>query len=326
MNVLLTGVAGYIGSVCAEELIREGHTVYGIDNFSEGHRAAIPPQVHFHECDLNDSDGLERVFASAHIDAVMHFAAFALVGESVKNPSWAYKANVAYGINLLDAMAHHGVKKIVFSSSAATYGEPHSVPIREDHLQTPINPYGRSKLIFEQILAEYREWTGLQYVCLRYFNAAGASPERGEHHRLETHLIALLLEVAAGRRTRFEIHGGDYATMDGSCIRDFVHVLDIADAHRRTLEQIDRLSGEAFNLGTSHGYSVVEVVEAARRITGKPIPAVTGPRRPGDPAVLVATSEKIERETGWTAKNSGLDNIVRTAWEWKTRHPDGYGG
>ncbi len=325
MNILLTGVAGYIGSVCAEELIREGHTVFGIDNFSEGHRAAIPTEVRFQECDLKDTERLDRVFSAAPIEAVMHFAAFALVGESVKNPSWAYKANVAYGINLLDAMANHGVKKIVFSSSAATYGEPHNVPIREDHPQAPINPYGRSKLIFEQILAEYREWAGLQYVCLRYFNAAGASPERGEHHRLETHLIALLLEVAAGRRARFEIHGGDYPTKDGSCIRDFVHVLDIADAHRRTLEQIDRLSGEAFNLGTSHGYSVSEVVEAARRITGKPIPAAIGARRPGDPAVLVATAEKIERETGWKANHSGLDTIIQTAWEWKLSHPDGYG-
>jgi UDP-glucose 4-epimerase len=325
MKILLTGVAGYIASVCAEVLVKAGHSVCGLDNFSEGHRGAIPPEVKFWECDLKDLDALDRVFDEAAPEAVMHFAAFALVGDSVKNPSWTYKANVAWGINLLDSMTRHGVKKFVLSSTAATYGEPTSTPIREDHPQRPINPYGRSKLLLENILAEYREWAGLQYVTLRYFNAAGASAERGEDHRYETHLIALLLEVAMGKRAQFQIHGGDYPTPDGSCVRDFIHVLDLADAHKRAIEQLEKLSGEAFNLGTSRGYSVKEVVEAARLITGKPIPAVVGPRRPGDPAVLVASSEKMQKTTGWDPRHSEIESVLQSAWDWRQKRPNGYG-
>jgi len=325
MTVLVTGVAGYIASICAELLVKSGYTVIGLDNLSEGHRAAVPKEVKFFECDLKDAAALDKVFDSAPIDAVMHFAAAALVGESVRDPSKYYRMNVAYVILLLDAMTRHGVKNFVLSSTAATYGEPKSTPIREDHLTAPINPYGRSKLLAERVLAEYREWTGLNYVCLRYFNVAGASAERGEHHRHETHVIPLIFEAALALRPHFEIHGGDYPTPDGTCIRDYVHVLDLAEAHIVALRNIERFSGQAFNLGTSHGCSVKELVETVERVTGRKVPSKIGPRRPGDPAVLVASWEKFQRESGWQPRYSDLETIVRTAWEWKQKHPEGYG-
>jgi UDP-glucose 4-epimerase len=280
--------------------------------------------VQFFECDLNDAAGLDRVFTSAKIDAVMHFAAVALVGESVQDPSKYYRINVAYGILLLDAMTRHGVQNFVLSSTAATYGEPKSTPIREDHEIAPINPYGRSKALLERMLAEYREWTGLNFVTLRYFNVCGASAERGEHHRHETHVIPMIFEAALGNRPHFEIHGGDYATPDGTCIRDYVHVLDLAEAHIVALENMERFSGQAFNLGTSHGCSVKELVGTVERVTGRKVPAKIGPRRPGDPAVLVASWEKLRREAGWNPKYSDLETIVKTAWDWKQRHPQGY--
>ncbi len=324
MNVLVTGVGGYIASICAELLLKSGYTVIGLDNLSEGHRAAVPPEVKFFQCDLSDAAALDRVFSAQPIDAVMHFAAVALVGESVQDPSKYYRINVAYGILLLDAMTRHGVKNFVLSSTAATYGEPKSTPIREDHPTAPINPYGRSKLLLERVLAEYREWTGLNYVALRYFNVAGASAERGEHHRHETHVIPLIFEAALGLRPSFEIHGGDYPTPDGTCIRDYVHVLDFAEAHIVALRNIERFSGQAFNLGTSHGCSVKELVETVERVTGRKVPAKIGPRRPGDPAVLVASWEKLQREAGWTPKYSDFETIIRTAWEWKQKNPRGY--
>jgi UDP-glucose 4-epimerase len=324
MQILITGVAGYIGSICAEALVRAGHSVTGLDNLSTGHRKAVPPEVTFFECDLNDPSGLERVFRSAHIDAVMHFAAASLVGESVEKPSRSYLVNVGYGIFLLDAMVRHGVRGLVLSSSAAVYGEPQFTPITEDHPTHAINPYGRSKRLLENILAEYREWAGLRYVVLRYFNAAGASAERGEDHRNETHVIPILLQAAAGQRKEFRIYGSDYPTPDGSCVRDYVHVLDIADAHMRALKQLDRLSGQIFNLGSSHGYSVKEVIAAAQRITGKSIPVVEGPRRAGDPAVLVASAEKIGREAGWNPQFNDIESMVQSAWDWKQKYPAGY--
>ena len=324
MIILVTGVAGYIASICAELLLKSGHNVVGLDNLSEGHRSAVPPDVKFFECDLNDAAGLDRIFSSAKIDAVMHFAAVALVGESVQDPSKYYRVNVAYGVLLLDAMTRHGVKNFVLSSTAATYGEPQSVPIREDHEIAPINPYGRSKALLERLLAEYREWTKLNYVTLRYFNVAGASAERGEHHRHETHVIPMIFEAALGRRPHFEIHGGDYPTPDGTCIRDYIHVLDLAQAHIVALENMQRFSGQAFNLGTSHGCSVKQLIGAVERVTGEKVPAKVGPRRPGDPAVLVASWEKLQRESGWNPKYSDLETIVRTAWDWKQRHPQGY--
>jgi UDP-glucose 4-epimerase len=324
MNILVTGAAGYIASICSELLLKAGHTVVGLDNFSEGHRSAVPPGVRFFECDLNDAAALDLVFASAKIDAVMHFAAVALVGESVKDPSKYYRINVAYGILLLDAMTRHGVRNFVLSSTTATYGEPKSTPIREDHEIAPINPYGRSKALLERLLAEYREWTGLNFVALRYFNVAGASAERGEDHRTETHVIPMIFEAALGKRPHFEIHGGDYPTPDGTCIRDYIHVVDLAEAHILALENMERFAGQAFNLGTGRGYSVKELVETVEGVTGRKVATRVGPRRPGDPSVLVASWEKFRREARWNPKYSDLETIVRTAWDWKQRHPRGY--
>ena len=324
MNILVTGAAGYIGSVCAEVLVSRGMSVIALDSLLEGHRAAVPPGAVFCQADLGDRSQLEKVFTLHKIDAVMHFAAEALVAKSVREPSIFYATNVACGVNLLDAVTRHGVKKFIFSSTAATYGEPQTVPIPEDHPKAPINPYGKSKLVFEQILADYKTYTQLNYVSLRYFNAAGASRERGEQHRVETHLIPRVLDAARGGLPHVDVFGTDYPTPDGTCVRDYIHVLDIADSHVRALEEIDRVSGEAFNVGNSRGYSILEVIEAAERITGRKIPRKLGPRRPGDPAVLVASKEKLKRALGWETSHSSLDQIIQSAWAWKQKHPQGY--
>lgn len=324
MNVLVTGAAGYVGSVCAEVLLQRGHKPVVVDSLVEGHRAAVPAACEFHQCDLFDTAKLENIFRSSEIHAVMHFAAEALVEKSVREPSTFYRVNVAGGIQLLDVMVRHGVKQIVFSSSAAVYGEPKQVPIPEDHPKDPINSYGKTKWIFETILADYALYAGLKHVSLRYFNAAGASHDRGEAHRKETHVIPKILEAAVGTIPRFEIRGSDYPTPDGTCVRDYVHILDIGEAHVKALSSIDRISGEAFNVGNSQGYSIREVVETARRVTGLPIPAVETARRPGDPAVLVADAQKLRNTLGWTPKFSTLESIIQSAWDWKQRHPQGY--
>jgi UDP-glucose 4-epimerase len=298
--------------------------VIALDSLTEGHRAAVPPAAQFCEVDLGNREQLESVFVQHKIDAVMHFAAEALVAKSMREPSIFYATNVACGVNLLDAVTRHGVCKFIFSSTAATYGEPTIVPIPEDHPKAPINPYGKSKLVFEGILADYRAYTGLQYACLRYFNAAGASRERGEHHRVETHLIPRVLDAAAGILPHVDVFGTDYPTPDGTCVRDYIHVLDIADSHVRALEEIHRISGEAFNVGNSRGFSILEVMEAAERITGRKIPRKLGPRRLGDPAVLVASKEKLKSALGWEAKHSSLEEIIQSAWAWKQKHPRGY--
>jgi UDP-glucose-4-epimerase GalE len=324
LNILVTGAAGYIGSVCSEILLTRGHNVIVLDNLQEGHRAAVPPAAKFVQVDLGIRAPLEEVFLQNKIDAVMHFAGEALVAKSVREPSTFYAANVSSGVNLLDAMIRNGVNKFIFSSTAATYGEPEIVPIPEDHRKSPINPYGKSKLVFEQILADYRAYTGLQYVVLRYFNAAGASQERGEAHRVETHLIPRIFEAATGASPYVDVFGTDYPTPDGTCVRDYIHVLDIADSHVRALEEIDKVSGEAFNVGNSRGYSILEVIDAVERITGKKIPKRLSPRRPGDPAVLVASKDKLKNLLGWEAQHSTLDEIVSSAWAWKQAHPNGY--
>jgi UDP-glucose-4-epimerase GalE len=274
--------------------------------------------------DLAVRPHIEEVFRQNKIDAVMHFAAEALVAKSMREPSTFYAANVACGINLLDAVTRHGVKKFIFSSTAATYGEPKIVPIPEDHPKAPINPYGKSKLVFEQILADYRTYTGLDYATLRYFNAAGASAERGEAHRTETHLIPRVLDAASGAIPAVDVFGADYPTPDGTCVRDYIHIFDIADSHLRALENIERVSGEAFNVGNSRGYSILEVIDAAERITGNKIPRKLGPRRAGDPAVLVASKDKLKNILGWEAQHSSLEEIVGSAWAWKQKHPKGY--
>jgi UDP-glucose 4-epimerase len=324
VNILVTGAAGYIGSICSEVLLKRGVKVIALDSLLEGHRAAVPPGAVYCKADLGNRAEIESVFSRHKIDAVMHFAAEALVAKSVREPSVFYATNVAGGVNLLDAVTRHGVRKFIFSSTAATYGEPETVPIPEDHHKAPINPYGKSKLVFEQILADYKAYTGLSYACLRYFNAAGASEERGEHHRVETHLIPRVLDAAAGGLPYVDVFGTDYPTPDGTCVRDYVHVLDIADAHVRALEGIERVSGEAFNVGNSRGFSILEVIDVAERITGRKIPRKLGPRRPGDPAVLVASSEKLKRTLGWEASHSSLEEIIQSAWAWKQKHPRGY--
>ncbi len=324
MNVLVTGAAGYIGSICAEVLLARGMNVIALDNLQEGHRAAVPPAALFCEVDLSDRQRLNSVFQQHRIDAVMHFAGEALVAKSVREPSAFYLANVAYGTILLDTMTRHKVRNLVFSSTCAVYGEPVQVPIPEDHPKAPINPYGKSKLTFEQILADYRAYTGLAYVALRYFNAAGASQERGEAHREETHLIPRVLDAAQGAAPHVDVFGADYPTPDGTCVRDYVHVLDIADSHVRALEAIDRVAGQSFNVGNGPGYSILQVIEASRRITGQPIPHKFSARRPGDPATLIATGEKIRRELGWQPRHSSLDEIISSAWTWKQKHPHGY--
>jgi len=324
VNILVTGAAGYIGSVCSEVLVSRGMSVIALDSLIEGHRPAVPPSAVFCQVDLANRPALETVFNQYKIDAVMHFAAEALVAKSVSEPSIFYATNVASGVNLLDAVTRHGVKKFIFSSTAATYGEPQVVPISEDHRKAPINPYGKSKLTFEQILADYKLYTALKYVTLRYFNAAGASKERGEHHRVETHLIPRVLDAASGGIPHVDVFGTDYPTPDGTCVRDYIHVLDIADSHVRALEEIDKVSGEAFNVGNSRGFSILEVIDAAERVTGRKIPRKLGPRRPGDPAVLVASKEKLKSALGWEASHSSLEEIIQSAWAWKEKNPRGY--
>ncbi|HEY6268247.1 MAG TPA: UDP-glucose 4-epimerase GalE [Candidatus Acidoferrum sp.] len=324
MNILVTGAAGYIGSVCAEVLVSRGMSVIALDSLIEGHRAAVPPSAVFCQVDLANRPALEAVFNQHKIDAVMHFAAEALVAKSVSEPSIFYATNVACGVNLLDAVTRHGVKKFIFSSTAATYGEPEIVPIPEDHRKAPINPYGKSKLVFEGILADYKTYTGLNYATLRYFNAAGASKERGENHRVETHLIPRVLDAASGGIPHVDVFGTDYPTPDGTCVRDYIHVLDIADSHVRALEAIEKVSGEAFNVGNSRGFSILEVIDAAERVTDRKIPRKLGPRRPGDPAVLVASKEKLKSALGWEASHSSLEEIIQSAWSWKQKNPQGY--
>ena len=324
MNILVTGAAGYIGSICSEFLLSRNHRVVALDNLIEGNRAAVPPGAIFAQVDLGDRSQLERVFSDHKLDAVMHFAGEALVAKSVREPSTFYAANVACGVNLLDAMVRHGVSKFIFSSTAATYGEPEIVPIPEDHRKAPINPYGKTKLVFEQILADYRKYTGLKYVTLRYFNAAGASAERGEAHRQESHLIPRVLDTALGVYPLLEIFGHDYPTPDGSCVRDYVHVVDISDSHVRALEEIDGIAGEAFNVGNSRGFSNLEVLNTAEQITRLKIPHKLSPRRPGDPAVLVASTEKLKKALGWEAQHSSLEEIIQSAWDWRRKFPRGY--
>jgi len=304
--------------------LARGHQVIALDNLLEGHRSAVPPAASFVLADLADRSQIEKVFSAHKIDAVMHFAGEALVGKSVREPSTFYAANIGCGVNLLDAMVRHGVDKFIFSSTAATYGEPEVVPIPEDHRKAPINPYGKTKWRFEEILSDYRAYTGLKYVTVRYFNAAGASRERGENHRTETHLIPRVLETALGNLPEIEIFGFDYPTPDGTCVRDFIHVLDISDSHLLALEHIDRVAGEAFNVGTASGYSNLQVVQVAEQITGHKVPHKLSPRRPGDPATLVASNEKLKRTLGWEPKHSSLEEIIQSAWDWRRNHPHGY--
>jgi len=321
MKILVVGGAGYIGSVCAELLLDQGHGVTIFDNLSEGHRRALDPRAEFVEGDLVDRQSIEKTLAKQRPDAVMHFAANALVGESMQNPSKYFRNNIANGLNLLDAMVNVGVGKIVFSSTCAIFGPPERVPIDETMPARPINPYGESKLAFEKILRWYGEIHGLKFVSLRYFNAAGASTKFGEDHRVETHLIPSVLKVALGEKPNVEIFGTDYETPDGTCVRDYIHIVDLARAHILALN-----SGKSdfYNLGTGGGASVREVIDSCRKITGRKIDIVEKPRRLGDPPRLIASSEKIKRELRWKPQFQSLDPIIESAWKWHQKFPRGY--
>ncbi|MDQ6860354.1 MAG: UDP-glucose 4-epimerase GalE [Verrucomicrobiota bacterium] len=321
MKILVVGGAGYIGSICSELLIDEGHEVAIFDNLTEGHRRAIDPRARFFEGDLNSEETIESALRDFQPDAVMHFAASALVGESMTNPSKYFRNNIANGLNLLDAMIATDVKRLVFSSTCATFGPPERIPIDETLPQRPINPYGESKLAFERILRWYDEIHGLRFVALRYFNAAGASENFGEDHRTETHLIPNVIKVALGQKQSVEIFGTDYETPDGTCIRDYIHILDLSQAHILALSSP---KSEFYNLGTGGGTSVREIIESCRKITGHEIPVVEKPRRPGDPPRLIAASAKIKSELGWEPRFQNVDAIIESAWKWHQKFPHGY--
>ena len=322
MKILVVGGAGYIGSICAELLLDEGHEVEVFDNLTEGHRAAIDPRARFVEGDLQNRQAIEAALTTARPDAVMHFAANALVGESMQNPSKYFRNNIGNGLNLLDAMVATGVRQLVFSSTCAIFGPPERVPIDESLPARPINPYGESKLAFEKILRWYDEIHGLRFVSLRYFNAAGASEKFGEDHRVETHLIPNVLKVALGEKPHVEIYGTDYETPDGTCIRDYIHIVDLANAH---ILALGAAKSEFYNLGTGGGSSVREMIAACRKITGCKIDIVEKPRRPGDPPRLIASSEKIKKELGWQPHFQSLEAIIESAWKWHQKFPHGYG-
>jgi len=324
VRVLVAGGAGYIGSVTVEQLVLAGHAVVVVDNLRQGHRAAVHPAAAFVQADLRDTATLAAALREYQVEAIMHFAAASLVGESMRRPELYFGTNVAGTLALLDAALAAGVRRIVFSSTAAVYGVPEAVPIPEDAPLQPINPYGESKLMVERILGWYDRIHGLRSACLRYFNAAGASAAYGEDHRPETHLIPVILQVALGRRDHCSLFGTDYDTPDGTCIRDYVHVVDLAQAHILALDALAERSA-VYNLGSSHGYSNREILDACRRVTGHPIPVVEAPRRPGDPPRLVADSARIRAELGWRPRYTDLDEIVATAWRWHQAHPDGYG-
>ena len=324
MRVLVTGGAGYIGSVVSEQLVSDGHEVVIYDNLSKGHRGAVVEGARFVQGDLLEADQLHQTLKHNRIEAVIHMAASSLVGESVQLPAKYYHNNVVAGLVLLDAMRECGITRLVFSSTAATYGEPEEQPIRETTPTNPTNTYGETKLAFEKAMHWYERAYGLRYASLRYFNAAGATEKRGEDHDPETHLIPITLQAAAGKRPHVEIYGDDYATEDGTCIRDYIHVIDLARAHILALDVLSERSA-IYNLGCGgDGYSVREVIETARRVTGKEIPVRMGPRRPGDPAVLIASSDKIKSELGWQPQFQDLGLIVESAWKWMLAHPNGY--
>jgi UDP-glucose 4-epimerase len=324
MNILVTGGAGYVGSIVVEQLINEGYRVVVIDNLQQGHRSAVLPGVELIIADICDAEALDSAFARHNFDAVMHMAADTIVEYSITAPARYFQNNVAGGINLLSAMLKHHINGLIFSSSAAVYGEPRIVPVDEEHPQNPINSYGESKLMFERILGWYGKAYGINHISLRYFCAAGATELLGEDHHPETHLIPNVLKVALHKNSPVSIFGTDYPTSDGTCVRDFVHVIDIAKAHILAMEKLERLSGRIYNLGNSQGYSVMEVVKTVGQVTGGKIPVKVCPRRTGDPSVLVASSNRAKEELGWKPRFHQLQAIVESAWSWLREHPNGY--
>ena len=328
MRVFITGGAGYVGSHCVKRLLQAGHEVTVYDNLIAGHRQAVPPTAEFIAGDLAEFEKLKQVLLAGKFEAVMHFAAYLNVGESVQQPLMYYRNNVANTLNLLEAMKQAQIKRIVFSSSCAVYGEPDDLPITEDLPTQPINPYGASKLAMEWIMRDSGVAWGLGSTALRYFNACGAALDGtiGEDHKPEIHLIPLVLQVALGQRESISIFGSDYPTADGTCIRDYIHVEDLAEAHLLAIE--DPIVGQmqAFNVGTGQGHSVLEIIAAARAITGHAIPAIPAERRPGDPPLLFADSDKLRQRYNWRPRVPELEDIIASAWRWHQAHPNGYGG
>ncbi len=327
MRIFVTGGAGYVGSHCVKRLVAAGHEVAVYDNLIAGHRQAVDRVAEFIEGDLADIEKLKRVLPAGRFDAVMHFAAYLNVGESVQQPLMYYRNNVANTLNLLEAMKPARIKRIVFSSSCAVYGVPDDLPITEDLPKDPINPYGSTKLAMEWIMRDSAAAWGLGSVALRYFNAAGAAADGtiGEDHKPEIHLIPLVLQVALGQRESIGIFGSDYPTPDGTCIRDYIHVDDLADVHLLAVERLTEGKSQAFNVGTGHGRSVLEIIAAARRVAGHAIPAVLTDRRPGDPPELYADSDKLRHHYDWQPRYTDLEKIIATAWRWHQAHPNGYG-
>lgn len=325
MSVLVTGGAGYIGSATVELLRRLGRDVVVLDNLVYGHRTAVEPDVPFYEGNVGDGELVHHIIAEHGVEACVHFAAYAYVGESVTDPAKYFENNTLQTNRLLNTLIENGVKRFVFSSTCATYGDPIRIPIDEGHPQNPVNPYGWSKFMTERILESYDTAYGLKFVALRYFNASGATKRCGEHHDPETHLIPLTLNVAAGESPSVSIFGDDYETTDGTCVRDYIHVEDLADAHVRALDHLEKgRESTRINLGNGVGFSVLEVIEAARRVTGKPIEALVAPRRAGDPSHLIADAQKALDVLGWKPKIADIDEIIKTAWDWKMANPNGY--
>jgi UDP-glucose 4-epimerase len=323
-KILVTGGAGYVGSVCCLQLLQRGHQVTVVDDMSTGHAAAIPQGAVLHHLDIGNRGEMARILAADRFDAVFHFAAKALIPESVSNPGTFFDSNVASGIALLETVRAAGIRKFVFSSSAAVYGNPHSTPIDEEHPKDPVNSYGETKLMLERVLHWYAFAYGWTVVAFRYFNACGATPTIGEDHCPETHIIPLLLETAAGKRDFFEIYGHDYPTPDGTCLRDYVHVMDIAEAHLLALGVQEKAGLYAYNIGTGTSYSVRQVCRVVEQEFERDVVVKLSPRRNGDPAVLCASPQRLTRELGWRPRFSDLKNIVRTAWEWRQKYPQGY--
>jgi UDP-glucose 4-epimerase len=324
MNVLVTGGAGYIGSVVVEMLMKEKFSVVVVDSLVEGHRNAVSDSIPFIKDDIVNRENMKKVFIDYKIDAVVHMAGETLVSKSMTHPENYFTNNVTKGLELLEAMRQTGVKRIIFSSTAALFGNPEYTPITEYHPTNPINAYGRSKLMFEQMMEWYNSAHGLNYVSLRYFNAAGATEEHGEHHTIETHLIPIVMQAALGQREHVDVYGTDYDTKDGTCVRDYIHVEDLAVAHVEALRRMDEIGPRKLNLGNGEGYSVTEVIAAAREITGHPIPARQATRRPGDPAILVASSKLTRSLLGLIPKYPDIRQIVESAWKWHSKHPNGY--
>lgn len=327
MKILVTGGAGYIGSITTAELIAAGHTVIVFDNLYQGHPAAVHPAATFVQGDLHERQDVAHLFAEhPGIEGIMHFASYTLVGESMQQPMKYLRDNLVAAANLLEIGVGQGIRRFILSSTANLFDNPQRMPIDEAEQIIPGSPYGESKFFIERMLHWCEQIYGLRYASLRYFNAAGDTAQRGEDHEPETHLIPLVLQVALGQRNHITIFGNDYPTPDGTCIRDYIHIVDLAQAHILAIQALDRMGSRTYNLGNGRGFSVLEVVETARRITGHPIPHVIGPRRAGDPAILVASSERIRRELGWQPRYPALEDIIGSAWEWHRTHPHGYRG